>query len=87
MKPRGEEVYRSDVTEWSRAVVEMLKLARALPDGLERMRAFTAAGRDFCEEVERTDGTMITISSVPSARSRAFLSELRAAVAEQGRAA
>lgn len=86
MKARGEAVYRSDVAEWSRCVAEMLKLCRGLPDGMERLKAFTAAGRDFCDHLERVDGDIIVIASVPSARSRAFLSDLRAAVATSGRA-
>lgn len=84
---RGEAVYRSDVTEWSRCVAEMLKLARALPDGLERLRGFTASGRDFCDHVERIDDGTVVIASVPTARTRAFLADLRAAVANAGRAA
>lgn len=87
MRARGEAVYRSDVVEWSRAVAEMLKLCRALPDGLERLRSFTAAGRDFCDHVERVEDGMVVIASVPTDRSRAFLAELRAAVADLGRAA
>ena len=81
MKARGEAVYRSDVVEWARCVAEMLKLCRGLPDGMERLRAFTAAGKNFCDHVERVEDDMIVIASVPSACSLAFLSELRAAVA------
>lgn len=81
MKARGEAVYRSEVVEWSRCVAEMLKLCRDLPDGMDRLRAFTAAGKDFCDHPERVDGDVIVITSVPSSRSVAFLSDLRAAVA------
>lgn len=86
MKVRGEAVYRSDVVEWSRCVAEMLKLCRGLPDGMDRLKAFTSAGKDFCDHVERIDGDMIVIASVPSPRTRAFLNELRAATSA-GRAA
>jgi hypothetical protein len=83
-KPRTAE-YRTDVTAWSRAVAEMLRLARRLPDGMERLRKFTAGQRGFCDMVERVEGGSVVVAAIPSARSAAFLEDLRREA--EGRAA
>lgn len=77
--------FRTDVTAWSLAVAEMLRLARRLPDGKERLRNFTAGQRSFCEMVERVEGGSVVVAAVPSARSAAFLEDLRREA--EGRAA
>lgn len=69
--------YRTDVTDWARAVAEMLRLARRLPDGMERLRNFTAGQRTFCDMVERVEGGSVVVAAIPSARSAAFLEDLR----------
>jgi hypothetical protein len=77
--------FRTDISEWSRAVAEMLALARCLPDGLDRLKAFTSGPRHFCDRPERIEGGCVIVAVVPSEQSLAFLAELRAAA--QGRAA
>lgn len=69
--------FRTDVTAWRKAVAEMIKLAQELPDGMERLRAFTAGQRSFCDMVERVEGGSVVVAAVPSARSAAFLEGLR----------
>jgi len=71
--------YRTDVSPYARCVGEIVQLARRLPDGLARLRAFSAAGGPFATEVERVEGGIVVIACVPSDRTVAFLEEMRAA--------
>lgn len=77
--------YRADVAPYARCVGEIVQIARRLPDGLARLRAFSAEGGPFSVEVERVEGGTVVIASEPSEKTAALLEELRAAVA--GRAA
>lgn len=72
--------YRTDMAPWSRCVAELIRLANALPkpEGLDRLRAFTSATRDFCEEVERIEDDVLVVTMVPTARTLEFLDDLRA---------
>ena len=79
-----EAVFAHDVTAYRRAVGEMLRLARAVPDGLERLRGFAEAG-GFADWSERVDGSAVVLVAAPSPRVQRFIEDLRAAQA--GRAA
>ena len=79
-----DPVYAHDLTAYRRAVGEMLRLARALPDGLDRLRAF-AAGGEFADWSERVEDGAVVLVAAPSARLVGFLDDLRAA--QKGRAA
>lgn len=76
--------FAHDLTAYRRAVGEMLRLARALPDGLDRLRAF-AVGGEFADWTQRTEDGAVVLVATPSARLAAFLDDLRAA--QKGRAA
>lgn len=73
-----DPVYAHDLTAYRRAVAEMLRLARALPDGLDRLRAF-AAGGEFADWTQRTEDGAVVLVAAPSARMAAFLDDLRTA--------
>lgn len=77
--------FAHDTTAYRRAVGEMLRLARAMPDGLERLRVFAEAG-GFADWSERTEGGQVVLVAAPSPRLLAFIEDLRRA-AQGGRAA
>jgi len=79
-----EAVYAHDTTAYRRAVGEMLRLARSVPDGLEWLRLFAEAG-GFADWAERPEGGTVVLVATPSARLQRFIEDLRAAQA--GRAA
>lgn len=75
----GTTDFRKDLRAAHLCVAEMLRLAKALPDGLDRLRRFTA-GRDFWDWEERAEGGAVILAPVPNARTRAFLQDLRLAL-------
>ena len=76
--------FAHDTAAYRRAVGEMLRLARAVPDGLERLRVFAEAG-GFADWSERAEGGRVVLVAAPSPRLLAFIEDLRAA--QGGRAA
>lgn len=71
--------FRADLVEWHRAVAEMVKLARKVPGGLDRLRAFGEAHKgNFCiQQPEVRDGAVVQVSR-PSPECLVFLDQLRA---------
>lgn len=88
----GGAEYRRDQTAWLEAVNEMNRLGAVLPDGAQRLTAFTREMR-FCEvpeeyllAAEAIEGGQIVVRSAPGPRAVAFLAELREAVRQAGAA-